>query len=429
MSGRDVFDREFTAYLEGRSTNSAPDGLLERAMQQIETTGQRPSWSMLERWLPSRMTDDVAEMRRAGVLVVVTVLLVTLAIAVAIVAGSRPRVPPPFGMARPGLIAFDLGDGIYVANPDGSGRRRLIPGSASGWEVWSPDGTRIAYQTRLPDLSTGVTITTVDGARSIAFRDHLVNVGDLSWSPDSRRVAFSARLVGADDFHIYVADADTSEITELGGPSIAGQEPSWSPDGREIAFKWTHGCCGPTAVPDALWLIGADGSHAHQLWTNADQVGSGDNALWNTTWSPDSRRLAFLASGKDGRLDVFVINADGSGARNITNSPEDEYWPSWSPDGTRIAFARMSLVVNNQGSLVVLDPDGSHPVVLDGPPVNSNTPVWSPDGRRLLGYAKNPDPNLDYNEAIAIFDPSGLAPTILVPASNFGGASWQRLAP
>ena len=89
----------------------------------------------------------------------------------------------------------------------------------------------------------------------------------------------------------------------------------------------------------------------------------------------------------------------------------------------------MSLTQFNQGTFVVVDPDGSHAVPLKGPSVNSNTAVWSPDGTRLLGYAKNPDPSLDFNEAIAVFDPSGQAPPVTIPAVNFGGVSWQRLAP
>ncbi len=429
MSGRNDFDRAIATYLEERHTSSAPEGLLDRALDRIEATRQRPARLMLEWWLPPPVSDRLAGARKAAVLVLVLALLVALALATGILVGSRPRLPPPFGLARPGLIAFDLGDGIYVANPDGSGRRRLTSGSSQGGEVWSPDGTQIGYVSETADMSTAVMVTTADGRRTVTLQGHWWNVGDLSWSPDSRRVAFSAQVPGSDAFNIYVAESDGSGVAQLGAPSAAAQEPSWSTDGRQIAFKWTAPCCGPSPVPDALWLIGADGSNPHQLWTNSALVGSSDNALWNTAWSPDGRRLAFLAPGKDGRYDVYVINADGTDARNVTNSPEDEYWPSWSPDGTRIAFPRMSLAVNNQGTFVVADPDGSHSVVLRGPPVNSNTPVWSPDGTRLLGYAKNPDPNLDYNVAIALFDASGRTPPILIPAANFSVASWQRLAP
>ena len=85
------------------------------------------------------------------------------------------------------------------------------------------------------------------------------------------------------------------------------------------------------------------------------------SAFWNTAWSPDGSRLAFLAPGLGGNFDVYVVGADGtSKERNISNSPEEEYWPSWSPDGTRIAFTKVNPPATYQGTIVVVDPDGSH---------------------------------------------------------------------
>jgi Tol biopolymer transport system component len=173
-----------------------------------------------------------------------------------------------------------------------------------------------------------------------------------------------------------------------------------------------------------------------ELYSN---LGDGD-AFWNTAWSPDGKRLAFLADGKGGAYDVYVINADGTGEQDISDSPEEESWPSWSPDGTRIAFVRMSDARpkerairataefrSYEGTLVVADPDGSHPVPLTGQPVIGNPAIWSPDATRLLGYVFNP--NLATNDAIAVFDPSGRASPVTIPEVDFTSASWQRLAP
>jgi TolB protein len=422
MTGQSDFDREMTAYLEARSTSRAPEGLLDSVLARVDTTRQQPGWLILARWLPGGVTSGVARMGKAVVLLAIIALLVALGIAIIVVAGSHRQLPAPFGLAKPGLIAFDLAGDIYVANPDGTGRTQLTSGpDADIRPTWSPDGTTIAYESELADLSSVVIVMGADGRHRITLADHLTETGDMVWSPDSRRVAFGARIVGSVDFHVYIAEADRPGAIQLGGQDVFGVEPSWSPDGMEIAFKRVYPCCGKP--PDALWLIGADGSNPHQL---SSRSGTRD-ALSNTTWSPDGRQLAFLADGIGGSYDVYVINSDGTGERNISNSPEEEYWASWSPDGARIAFPRMSGPRLIAGTFVVVDPDGSHPVLLTGPSVNSNTAVWSPDGSRLLGYVYNP--NLGTNDAIAVFDPSGRAPPTTIPEINFNYASWQRLGP
>jgi Tol biopolymer transport system component len=235
-------------------------------------------------------------------------------------------------------------------------------------------------------------------------------------------VAFGAREGSTTGYGLYIADISGGGARRLGDPNLQGVEPSWSPDGSQIAFKHIGPCC--DTVPN-LWLIGADGSNPHAI----SKAGGFGNALWNTVWSPDGRQLAFLAAGNGGRLDVYVVNADGTAEQNVSDSPEDEYWPSWSPDGTRIAFAQMNPDAVNRGTLVVIDPDGSRPVRFDGSPVNSNSPVWSPDGSHVLAYLKQPDPAVDDNVGLVIFDVTGTAEPTMIPAAGFGGASWQRLAP
>jgi WD40-like Beta Propeller Repeat len=412
-------------------TREASAGQAESAADEVRWalrgTAQRRAPRLAWPWTPvlPGLTASTARRRLStlGAIALMAMLLV-LALAVIGLVASRPHLPAPFGLARPGLIAYDIGGEIFVANPDGTRRRQLTSGQSDGGEMFSHDGTRIAYQTEAADLSSTVMVMDPDGGHPIAIADHLAQVGDIAWSPDSRRVAFSARIAGSSGFRIYIAAVDHPGAVQVGGPDVFGLDPSWSPDGRTIAFKRVDGLDQADYPVGTLWLIDVGGSTVHRLGRTPP---GGSNSYLNTAWSPDGKRLAFLAPGVGGNFDVYVIDADGTGERDISNSPVDEYWPSWSPDGTRIAYPTMNLTGFNQGTAVVVDPDGSHRVEFAGTPINSNVLIWSPDGTRLLGYAK--DPILDHNVSIAVFDPSQRVATTTIPADQFGSASWQRLAP
>jgi Tol biopolymer transport system component len=98
----------------------------------------------------------------------------------------------------------------------------------------------------------------------------------------------------------------SSGAIRLGGPDLFGVQPSWSPDGGYIAFKHLDGADQNGYGIGGLWLIDADGSHPRPL----AKAGGRANALLSTAWSPDGKRLAFLAHAVDGNLNVYVINTD-----------------------------------------------------------------------------------------------------------------------
>ena len=93
---------------------------------------------------------------------------------------------------------------------------------------------------------------------------------------------------------------------------------------------------------------------------------------------PGQSRIAF-GSDRDGNDEIYVIDADGSNLKRITNNPEDDYNPTWSPDGTRIAFVRHSTFDN----IYVMDVDGSNLTQLTNNQANDLDPTWSPDGTRI----------------------------------------------
>ena len=161
--------------------------------------------------------------------------------------------------------------------------------------------------------------------------------------------------------------ADGSGLTLL---ADAGSQPAWSPDGTRIAFLGASNQQGNVQIS----VVQPDGSGLTQL---ASVDGFSDYAN-GPVWSLDGTRITFIACGAVGQTgcDIYVVDADGSALRNLTNSAADDREPAWSPDGARIAFTSCS----QSCGVHVIEADGSGLTLLaDG----SSFPAWSPDGTRI----------------------------------------------
>ncbi len=151
-------------------------------------------------------------------------------------------------------------------------------------------------------------------------------------------------------------------------------DPAWSPDGKSIAF--VDNDAGVEGRHGDLYVMNADGTSVRKL-TNGTGARYSRGARY-PTWSPDSRKLAF-SYGYDG---IFVINADGTSLHPIGVG----CCPDWSRSGRRIAVAKFArLSESSFGRIEVTRPDGEGDRVVASPPDcdSYSAPTWSPDGEQI----------------------------------------------
>ncbi len=248
-------------------------------------------------------------------------------------ATSAPFEITPVGPLT-GAIAFAVpGMGLYVMQPDGSGRRQVTWEHGDKTPAVSPDGSQLLF------------------ARG------------SSW--------------GARDHALYTINIDGSGLTLLTNDQFPGHYfPAWSPDGQWIALS----ACSPMGCDVArIWVMNANGSGLYQLTNNPPWVAE-DGA----TWSPDGSRIAFASSLAFGDLGgqgfsrhLYVVNRNGSGLVRLTLLDYGAA-PSWSPDGTKIVYESQCCSTDFT-EIKVRIADGSGVVTLR----EGRHPSWSPDGSRI----------------------------------------------
>ncbi len=195
--------------------------------------------------------------------------------------------------------------------------------------------------------------------------------------------SLSGRIAFDNHDDVWTIDADGTDLTRLTHSPGFEFDPSWSPDGTRIAFRSER------SGESEIWVMHADGSGQHRLARGLSPA-----------WSPDGSRIAYASPGDQpcppGRgprcSGLSIMNADGSGQHRVPNTDGGEY-PSWSPDGKRIAF---NSNLTGDHVMYIAQADGSKVVDLSG--VGEGWQVdWSPDGRFILftSHRDHPDNNTD----------------------------------
>lgn len=165
-------------------------------------------------------------------------------------------------------------------------------------------------------------------------------------------------------------DTESSETAVPANPTFI-QEISWAPDGSRLLFSQLD----IAGDQYRIFSIRPDGS---------DQIllSEGARDLW-TSWSPDGTKIAF-ASSRDGNPEIYVMNSDGGSPARLTDHPASDSEPSWSPDGSMIAFTSER---EGERRIFGMSADGSNPRRVTNGPGPEYAPRWSPDGGRIAFYA------------------------------------------
>ena len=218
---------------------------------------------------------------------------------------------------------------------------------------WSPRGDRIIYESNAKG-NVDIFAINLEDEKVTQLTDHPTEDSEPVYSPNGDLIAFSSFRTG--DPQIFLMDADGSDKRQL---TLQGRNEmaNWSPDGSKLVYhsNW--------AGHWEVHIIGKDGSN---MWSPTHSPDEEEYGKWNSktgkyigvpSFSPNGKEVIFHAAPEKVTFGIYRIDLETLDIREVINTPDNESFPSWSPDGRFIAFRYRQ---NNEWGLYLIEPDGSN---------------------------------------------------------------------
>jgi len=256
-------------------------------------------------------------------------------------------------------------DQEFVMNVDGSGVRRVSTGTGKttcGFFYANDERVLFGSSHALeqdcppkPDPSKGdvwrldpydIYTARPDGSDLRRLTNYGVYTAEAVVSPDGRRIVFTSLKDG--DLDIYTMNVDGTDVRRLTTTPGYDGGPWWSPDGTQIAYRAWHPTDSALTTYQGLlrdrlvrpnrmelWVMNADGSNQRQI----TQLGG---ANFGPSWTHDGKHLIFSSNYKQprsGNFDLYLIGLDGKGLEQVTTHDTFDGFPMFSPDGLSLVWA------------------------------------------------------------------------------------------
>jgi len=297
MTTNDDFDSRLASWLTTTAPTAEPDGFADRVLEHTARTPRRPAWRIPERWIPmATITTPTTSLGSPPwrTIALLSVLLVGLVGGAFLLAGARQQLPPPFGLAANGVIAYSIDGSIVTAETPTSQPTPIITDTGDdGFPWFAPDGERFAF----------------------------LRGGDPE-SPDAQ---------------IWIANADGTDVHKL----VDADRPvwvEWSPEGDLLMVM-------SEAMPSSITMVRTDGGGSSVIETDLELVES------PTFRPPDGAQITFKGRDANGDMGIYQIGRDGSGIVRLELDPgfqtdlfyylNKPYYfndPVWDPTGATLLY-------------------------------------------------------------------------------------------